>query len=338
MQRNQYVYRCRSGLLLLLATSLLACSPSKNNETTAPAKPADQQLRVCSGTSYSILLAIADQKGFFAQEGLLVEMQPYALGRNAMEGMLAGKCDLATSADTPVADYGMMRDDLRVVAGIATSDRLCYLVAKKDSKIRTVADLKGRQVGVTKGTAPHFFLDMVLNRHRLQEKDVKVQFMQGDQLQQALLDGTVAAIATTDLNAYRLQEGQEEAMLLINEPGIVLNHGYLTTLDGSLIKKQEAIRRLLRGVQRAEKLVASNPDEARREFATYLKVSPQVADRVWQTLTPRLFLSPAMILTLEDNARWLREREGASPSHKSFKDIFRPQLLQSVAPESVTLH
>jgi NitT/TauT family transport system substrate-binding protein len=335
----RHLYYYRPSLLIFLVTSLLACTTQKKStEQATPSKKNGQTLRVCTGTSYSILPIIAQQKGFFALEGLAVELIPYAIGRDAMEAMLAGKCEVATSADTPVADYGLKRDDLRIIASIASSDKLCYIVARIDSKIRTAKDLKGCKVAVTRGTAPHFFLDLVLNKNRLQEKDLQLQFLKGDALHQALLDGTVAAIATTDLNAYRLQEQQGEAVVLINEPGIVLNHGYLTTLESNLAGKADALKRLLIGLRQAELWVSANPAEARSLFATYLKVTPRVAEQTWENIVPRLGLSPAMILTLEDNARWLREREGAPPSHKSFKNIFRPQLLQSVAPESVTLH
>lgn len=328
----------RFSLLIILTVSLLACTSQKGPEQVTPPKTASQTLRICTGTSYSILPIIAQQKGFFTQEGLAVELIPYAIGRDAMEAMLAGTCEVATSADTPVADYGLKRDDLRIIASIASSDKLCYIVARKDAKIRTAKDMKGRKVAVTSGTAPHFFLDLLLNKNRLQEKDLQLQFLKGDALHQALVDGTVAAIVTTDLNAYRLQEQQGEAVVLINEPGIALNHGYLTTLESTLAGNADALKRVLTGLRQAELLVSTNPTEARRLFATYLKVTPRVAEQTWEAIIPRLGLGPAMILTLEDNARWLREREKGTAVHKSFKDIIRPELLQKVAPDAVTLH
>ena len=162
--------------LVLVAAVLslcLACSRTDGEHAAAgKASAPSEPLRICAGTSYSILLPIAAQKGLFAREGLNVELKQYAIGRDAMEAMLAGNCDVATTADTPVADYGIVRDDLRVIAGIAKSDALNCLVAAKDSGIRRASDLKGHAIGVTKGTAPHFFLDILLNKHGLTEKDI----------------------------------------------------------------------------------------------------------------------------------------------------------------------
>ena len=321
--------------LAWLGFLLLAACSRHEPSTSAPPLP----LRICTGTTYSVLLAIANQKGLFAQQGLKVELVPHAIGRDALEAMLADKCEVATSADTPVADYGRKRDDLRIIAGISSSDRLCYLIARTEAGIRQASDLKGQPVGVSKGTAPHFFLDLFLNKHRMTERDVRLQFLNGEELNNALRRGTLSAIVTTDLNALRLQEELGPTKVtLINDPGISLNHGYLTLKEQTLVTQREALRRMMHAVRVAEQLATANPEEAKGLFAAYLQTSPAITDQLWESIVPRLSLEPAMILTLEDHARWLMEREGKTTVQKSFKDIMRPDLLREVAPNAVTLN
>lgn len=315
---------------------LLSCSRQEAQKPVPQQPPASAApLRICTGTTYSILLTIAEQKGLFAQQGLKTEMIPYALGREAMEAMFAGGCDVATSADTPVADYGLKRDDLRILSGIAKSDKLSCIVATRKSGILKVSDLKGRRVGVSKGTAPHFFLNLVLNKNRLREKDVKLAFQKGEELQQNLADGNLDAIVTTDMNAYKMEERLADKVVLISDPGISLNHGYLAVLDATLEKKRDDLRRLLAALKSAEQVVNDSPDEAKRLFTAYLKVSPAISDKIWEDIIPRLSLDSAMVLTLEDNARWLREREGEKPVNKSFRNIIRSELLKELSPERV---
>lgn len=315
---------------------LVSCNPHGGKEQgAAKSAVSDEPLMICTGTSYSILPIIAQEKGLFAKEGLKVELKAYAIGRDAMEAMLAGACDVATTADTPVADYGVSRDDLRVITGIAKSDCLNCIVAARESGIHKVTDLKGRVIGVTKGTAPHFFLDLVLNKNRMTERDIKLQFMKGDELNRAIADRKLDAIVTTDMNGYRLKESLGDKVTLMAEPGIAMNYGYLTVLDPTLEKRKGDLKRMLLALKSAERIVEDKPEEAKQLFASYLKASSGVTSQLWSNIVPRLSLDSAMVLTLEDNARWLRERERSAPVNKSFRDIIRPELLKEIAPERV---
>mgnify|MGYP001430101136 CR=1 FL=1 len=320
----------------LISLLTLSCAQQGGDKQVSQKPVASAEpLRICTGTTYSILPTIAEQKGLFAKEGLKVEMKQYAIGRDAMEAMLAGKCDIATSADTPVADYGLKREDLKVIAGIAKSDRLCCIVARKGTGILKVRDIQGHRVGVTKATAPHFFLDLVLNKNRLTEKDVKLQFMKGEELHKALADGRLDAIATTDMNAYKIMEKWGDNAVFIDDPGIALNFGYVVTLDSTLLKRKDDLRRMMTALKAAERIVVEKPDEAKQLFAVYQGLSSTVADRIWDNVTPKLSLDLAMVLTLEDNARWLRESYGQMAINKSFRSIIMPEMLKEVAPERV---
>ncbi|MBT0664104.1 ABC transporter substrate-binding protein [Geobacter pelophilus] len=320
----------------IFAGFLLGCTQNPPGQgAESKATPATEPLKICTGTTYSILVTIAEQKGLFAKEGLKVELKPYALGRDAMEAMLAGNCDIATSADTPVADFGTKRDDLRIITGIAKSDRLSAIVSWKNAEVHKVRDMKGLRIGVTKGTAPHFFLDLVLNKNRMTEKDVQLQFMKGNELHQAFLERKLDAIVTTDMNAYSLKEKFGNEVVVVDDPGIVLNHGYLTVLDATLQKKKGDINRMMAALTKAELMLNEKPEEAKQLFSAYLKTSPAISEQIWENITPKLSLDAAMVLTLEDNARWLREREGGKAVNKSFKSIMVPEMLQKVSPQSV---
>ena len=323
-----------AGLLLVLA-GCTKTGPEQGAQRTSA--PAGEPLRICAGTTYSALPVIAEQKGLFAREGLNVVLIPYRSGSEAVEDMLAGKCDISTAAETLVARYGSKRDDLRILAAILKSDSLSLIVTRSQAKIRNISDLKGRRVGVAEGTAAHYFLDLLLSKNRLSEKDLQLQFKKAPELIAALRDGTLEAVITNYLEAFRMEEELGKAVVLIGDPGIALNRGYLAAREGTVAKRGSDISRLLSVLHSAELFIDENPEEAKKLFAASLKLSPRLAEKSWGSITPRLSLEPAMILALEDNGRWLREKEGGKSVHKSFREMMRPEFLRQVSPESVTI-
>ena len=68
------------------------------------------------------------------------------------------------------------------------------LVTRKDTDIKTVADLKAKRVAVTRGTDPHIFLVRALESAGLRERDIRPVLLQHP-------DGAIA-LARGDVDAW----------------------------------------------------------------------------------------------------------------------------------------
>ncbi|MBM4388060.1 MAG: ABC transporter substrate-binding protein, partial [Deltaproteobacteria bacterium] len=62
------------------------------------------------------LLFIAEERGFFRENGLAVELKFYPSGKRTLEGLFKGEVEMATPADTPVVFAGFERNDFRIAA------------------------------------------------------------------------------------------------------------------------------------------------------------------------------------------------------------------------------
>jgi NitT/TauT family transport system substrate-binding protein len=98
----------------------------------------------------SAALYIAQERGFFRDEGLNVKIEPIISGANAITGQLAGKYDvvLGNYVSYILAD-ALHKDNFRVLApGAADSANDSALLVPPGSKIQSVSDLKGKTVAV----------------------------------------------------------------------------------------------------------------------------------------------------------------------------------------------
>ena len=96
---------------------------------------------------------IAENKGYFQEEGLNVKIKEFGSGRTALRTMLnEGKLDMVTVAQTPVMFNSFNRNDYAIIAAMVYSDDDVKILARQDKGIRSPSDLRGKKMGVTKGS------------------------------------------------------------------------------------------------------------------------------------------------------------------------------------------
>ena len=180
---------------------------------TPPAQPAGspEPMTIAANTHYAGtgLVFVAQVKGYFANEGLNVTLQPYTTGKDALDAAMEGRAELATVADIPIMFAVMKGQPVSIVATIFTVEKDPGIIGRKDKGVLTLASLNGKRIGLTLGTSGHFVLDAFLIRQKLSTDDVTLRDLQPQELAEALLQGDVDAVATWEpyLGALRTQLG-----------------------------------------------------------------------------------------------------------------------------------
>ncbi|MDN7652829.1 aliphatic sulfonate ABC transporter substrate-binding protein [Burkholderia multivorans] len=149
------------------------------------------------------------------------------------------------------------------------------LVVRKDSPIRSLADLKGKKIAATRGTDPFLFTLRALHTVGLTRDDVELVNLQHPDGRTALANGQVDAWAGLDphMAAAQLDDG---ARLLYRN--VAFNtYGLLNVRDAFARQYPEAVARVLQVYERAREWIVAHPDETARIVADESKVSLQVA-------------------------------------------------------------
>ena len=155
------------GLLVLLLGLALAAAPEKKNVTIA-----------VGGKSLVVYLplTVAEQLGYFADEGLDVRIEDFKGGSAALKALLGGSADLVVGYFDHIVRLQAQGRDLE---GVVLIDKYPGLVLGVRSdladKVRTPADLKGMKVGVTKpGSSTNYFVFYLLAKQGLKPSDVAI--------------------------------------------------------------------------------------------------------------------------------------------------------------------
>ncbi len=130
------------------------------------------------------------------------------------------------------------------------------LVTGKDSKIASVADLKGKRVAVTRGTDPHIFLVARLLGAGLTDKDITPVLLQHADGKTALIRGDVDAWAGLDPMMAQA-EVEDGAKLFFRKPD-ANTWGILNVREQFLKDYPDAARRVLAVYEDARKYSLAN--------------------------------------------------------------------------------
>ena len=111
--------------------------------------------------------------GFFKQEGLDVDLVYIPSSSVVARAMLAGEAAISTANSQVVVDSGLQGSDLVIIGG-AVNVAAFYIMAVPE--IRSVQDLKGKPVGITRFSAStDFSLRMLLKEYGLEPvRDVPI--------------------------------------------------------------------------------------------------------------------------------------------------------------------
>jgi NitT/TauT family transport system substrate-binding protein len=133
--------------------------------------------------------------------GIKVEEKIFAKGLDAMQAIIAGELDVGTTASEAAISGRAAGAPIYVVAGFAKGG--VRLVSRPDLKIKTVADLKGKKVGVTRGGIQEVLLMAELQKAGLTAdtvpgKDVQLIYLAYADLNQALLGKNIDAMMQSE--------------------------------------------------------------------------------------------------------------------------------------------
>jgi NitT/TauT family transport system substrate-binding protein len=145
--------------------------------------------------------AVSYMKEIASKYNLVIEERVFAKGLDILPATIAGEIDIAASAlDAAVAGRAS-GVPIYVVAGFAKGG--ARIVARPDLNIKSVADLKGKKVGVARGGAQELLLAAELAKNNLTwsdqpGKDVQIFFMPFADLNQALMQKNIDAMCQSE--------------------------------------------------------------------------------------------------------------------------------------------
>ncbi len=123
---------------------------------------------------YYLPLTIAEQRGYFKEEGLEVEIVDFAGGSKALQAVVGGSADIVSGAFEHTLNMQFKGQPMRAFVLQGAAPQIVLGVNPKTMPdFKSIADLKGKKIGVTApGSSTNILANFVLAKAGLKPSDV----------------------------------------------------------------------------------------------------------------------------------------------------------------------
>ena len=244
--------------------------------TTLTALADDKPLRI--GWVYAMANApalIADKKGFYAAEGLNVDIKSFNDGPLLQQAVAAGDLDIAYVGSPPVYHWFSRGLESKILAQVNYGQ--AAVIANAKSPIAAVGDLRGKKLaGVAKGSG----MDVLLRGYVLKEKarldpdqEVTIINMPAANMNAALEHHEVdAAFSWEPFVSQSLLRGTSKLVLDVNRELPQYPWYVVISLPSTLKNRPDDVTKLLRAHLKAIAFLQTHPEESNQIIAQEFKL------------------------------------------------------------------
>lgn len=274
---------------------------------------------------------VAKQAGIFARNGLDVQLNTGPSGSAMVAFVIQNQIQAALGAELAgVLDFNL---DPNVVAVTETT----VLVHWHGLVARNVADmdaLKGKRVGVARGTGSETFWLTLVDKLGLNRADYTIVNVEAPEM--------VAALQRNDIDAYAIWEpwvtrgvqAIPNAKVLHDNEGIIDSREFVYLNRGWAEKNQAAGVAFIRSLIEATDRINTQRPEAVKDVSTFLRMDPMLTETLMGKLRYEIRLGQESIDALRYAEQQLKS-VGKLSKPVDWQRFIYPDLLRQAAPERV---
>lgn len=242
-------------------------------------------------------VVVAQQKGYFKEEGLNITIQEPADPSMPAKLVAANNIDLAISYQTSLTiDVAAGLPLIRSATLIATP--LNTLMVLDNGKINSLADLKGKKIGIAIAGNEEATIGTMLKTENVNFSDVNIINV-GWALSSSLASGKVDAIwgglRNFETNQLAL-EGYKAKSFFPEEHGVP-SYDELVFVANAKTYDADALKKFNHAIEKATQFIVNHPEESWKTFISYAPdtLNNELNKRAWNDTLTRFALRPSAV-------------------------------------------
>ena len=314
-------------LAAALALTLGALVPA------APAAHAADKLRVSKSEATTFAFAFLEvgaKEGFYAKHGIEVETLNLAGAAKAHQALLAGSADIELGSGLELM-FVAKGSPTKGVATLAGPPLGFAIMIAKDSAIKTVADLKGKLIGVsTVGSLSDWLPTEISRRQGWGSEGIRrVALGSQDGLTGALISHNVDGIIGGTQTGFRLEKAGSGKILTTFGPLIpdFIAH-MIVASDTFIAAHPDELKRFLAGWFETVHFAKTHKAETIRDTMPLTRLTPEQASLLYDQQIPMFSddgrFQPKALAVIKEAAKELGQLDKLPPDNQLYTEAFLP--------------
>jgi sulfonate transport system substrate-binding protein len=318
------------ALIAFFALALSACGGDSKTSAATPGSSRPDGLDLTGvtlhvGDQASIAKTLLSASGQDKGVSYKISFSDFASGPPLLEALNANAIDVGGVGDAPpiFAQSSGAKIDIVAVSAARNADQSALaIIVPKGSPAQSVADLKGKKVGLAQGSASHWHLLAALGQVGLSFADITPAYLQPPDALAAFNGGNLDAWAIWD--PYRSLAESQGARVISTGAGLVGGFGFQVSRPGVLgdPRQSAALGDYLQRLAAAQDWAASHQDEWTAQYAQLTKLPPDIAAKTFQHFQLRYFPIDDKVVAAQQQEADAFKQAGLIPSAVTVKDVF----------------
>ena len=310
------------GCLLVLA-ALLCTDPSW----------AQTKMTIATGVDPVVsAYYVAQQEGLFKKHGLDVRINTGPSGSAMVAFLVNGQIESAFGSEIAgVANHNL---DPNVVV-VAQATRLVRWIAVVGRNVDTLDQLKGKKVGIARGSGGEVFWLAMIDKLKLNPADYTVVNVEAPEMVAALERGNIDAYVVWEPWVTRGLAAIKNTKVLRTQEGILEQGVYVYMNRGWIQKNPAPAEAFIRALADATDLINRDRKRAAKDVSDFLKnLDPAMVEQLMAKLTFEMELSDFTV-NLFRLAEAQLKAQGKLAKPLDWSGFIYPELMRKVLPAKV---
>jgi NitT/TauT family transport system substrate-binding protein len=276
---------------------------------------------------------VAKEAGLFEKNGLDVTINTGPSGSAMVPFLINNQVQAAYGSDLAGVINHNVDDN---IVAVADGTYLVKWLSVVGRNVASLDDLKGKKIGIAKGTGSEIFWARVLAKKNLQAADFKIVDVEAPEMLAATERGDIDGFAVWEPWPTRTLQAVKGTKILQDAEGIYNNINFVYMNRGWVEQNRATAEKFMRALVQANDLIGSDRPAAARMVAKFLKMPVELATELMPKVEFDMTWTDRAVATIK-----IAEDQLASQKKLKrpldYEQYVYTDLLKAVRPENVRI-